>query len=132
MIIFSKMATTIFIKLWRFIVHSSPNNMTLLAFPGKKVLITRKIFFNFLSAPNVAPKPTDHRSNSISRAPLQISLARSFRFRSTLKLRIVHIRKKKFHFLKNVSNDFHQILWIYCTFEPPQYGTIGFSQEKSS
>ena len=30
-----------------------------------------------------------------------------------------------FNFLKNGSNDFHKVLWIYCTFKPQEYGTIG-------
>ena len=63
--IFSKMAPTIFIKFCDFIVHSNPKNIVLSAFPGK-IVLTRKIFFNFLSAPNVTPKPTDQScSNSI-------------------------------------------------------------------
>ena len=45
---FSKEALTILIKFCGFIVHSKPNNMTLLVFPGK-ILETRKIVFNFLS-----------------------------------------------------------------------------------
>ena len=36
-----------------------------------------------------------------------------------------------FHFLKNGSNHFHQILWVYCTFELQQYGTVGFSRKKN-
>ena len=47
-LIFSKMATTIMIKFCRFIVHSKLNNMTLSDFPEKN-LVTRIIFFNFLS-----------------------------------------------------------------------------------
>ena len=45
---FSKMALTILIKFYGFIVHSKLNNMTLSAFPGK-IPETRKIVFNFLS-----------------------------------------------------------------------------------
>ena len=107
------MAPTIFIKFCGFIVHSNPKNMALSAFSGK-VLLTRKFFFNFLSAPNVAPKPTDQScSNSIVRLLLQLSPASPFHFRprlnikGTLMLRVVDIRKKiNFDFLKNGSNDF--------------------------
>ena len=62
-IIFPKMALTIFIKFCGFIVNSNPKNMALSAFPGK-ILLTRKIFFNFLYAPIVAPKPTDQSCSS--------------------------------------------------------------------
>ena len=89
-------------------VHSKPNNMTLSAFPGK-ILLTRKIFFNFLSAPNVASKPNDQSSsNSIFRVLLQLSPASPFHIRptvnikGTLMLRVVHIR--------NELNDSHGIL----------------------
>ena len=75
----------------------------------KKVL-TRKIFFNFLSAPNVVPKPADQScSNSIFRVLLQLSPASPFDFqpslniKDTLMLRVVHIRNKK-------RNDKHGIL----------------------
>ena len=94
------MAPTIFIKFCGFIAHSKLNNMALSALP-EKILVTRIIFFNFLSAPNVAPKPTAQScSNSIFRAFLQLSPARPFHFRSTLNikdtlmLRVVHIRNK--------------------------------------
>ena len=64
-------------------------------------------------------------------SPCKYLLPVFFRFRSTLKFKVVHIRKiYYFHFLKNCSNDFYQILWIYCTFEPQQYDTIGFSRKK--
>ena len=99
--IFSKMSPTIFIKFCGFIVHSNPRNMALSAFP-RKILLTRKIFFNFLYAPNVAPKPTDQCfSNSIFRVLLQLSPVSPFHFRpsfnikGTLMLRVVHIRNKK-------------------------------------
>ena len=49
-----------------------------------------KYSFQFSVRPNVTPKPTDKsRSNSISRAPLQIglSLALFFSFRSILKIK---------------------------------------------
>ena len=93
--IFSKMAPTSLIKFCGFIVHSKPNSMTLSAFPGK-IPETRKIVFNFLSAsPNVAPKPTGQsHSKSISKAPLQTSLAHFFVFDLHPQLRVVHIRKK--------------------------------------
>ena len=46
-LIFSKMAPTIFIKFYGFIVYLKHNNMTLLAFT-EKIPETRKIAFNFL------------------------------------------------------------------------------------
>ena len=95
------MAPMILIKFCGFIVHSNPKNMALLAFPGK-ILLTRKIFFNLLSAPNVGPKPTDQScSNSIFRVLLQLSPVNPFHFgpslniKGTLTLRVVHIRNKK-------------------------------------
>ena len=102
MFIFSKMAPTIFIKFCGCIVHSNPKNMALSTFAGK-ILLTRKIYFlYFLSAPNVAPKPTDQScSNSIYRVLLQLSPASPFHFRpsfnikGTLMLTGVHIRNKK-------------------------------------
>ena len=36
---------------------------------------------------------------------------------------------KNFDFLKNGSNDFHQIVWVYNTLEPQQYDTIGYSRK---
>ena len=48
-LIFSKMALTVFIKFWEFIVYSKRNNMTLSAFP-EKIPETTKIVFNFLFA----------------------------------------------------------------------------------
>ena len=61
--------------------------MALSAFPGK-ILLTRKIFFNFLSAPNVAPKPTDQScSNSIFRVLLQLSPDSPFHFRPSLNIK---------------------------------------------
>ena len=88
------MAPTILIKFSGFIIYSKPRNMTLSTFPGK-ILETRKIVFNFQSVASVAPKPTGRsRSHSIPRVPLQIYLAQFFRFWSTPKLRVVHIRKK--------------------------------------
>ena len=36
---------------------------------------------------------------------------------------------KIFDFLKNGSNDFDQILWVYSTFKAKQYDTIGFSRK---
>ena len=47
-LIFSKMAITILVNFCRFIVHSKLNNMAPSAFP-EKILVTRIIFFNFLS-----------------------------------------------------------------------------------
>ena len=85
----------ILIKFCGFMVHSKPNNMTLLPFPGK-IPETRKIvFLIFCPSPNVAPKLNDQsRSHSISRVPLQIYPACSFVFDLPSKLRVVHIRKK--------------------------------------
>ena len=106
--IFSKMAPTILFKFCEFIVHSKHNNMTLSAFPGK-IPETGKIYFNFLSSPNAGPKRTHQsRSKSISRVLSHISRAGFLVFPLTLKLRVVHIRKKikKNYFLKNGSNDF--------------------------
>ena len=98
-LIFSKMAPTILIKFCGFIVHSKPNNMILSAFAGK-IPVTRKIIYNFLSVANVAPKPTGQsRSNSVSKVPLQISLAHFFVFDLPSKLRVVDIRKKIFIFI---------------------------------
>ena len=34
-----------------------------------------------------------------------------------------------FHFLKNGSNNFHLVLWVYSTFEPQHYDTNSFSQK---
>ena len=41
------------------------------------------------------------------------------------------MRKKilNFEFIKNGSNDFDYILWVYSTFEAQQYDTIGFSRK---
>ena len=95
------MAPTIFIKFCWFIEHSNPKNMALSAFP-RKILLTRKIFFNFLSPPNVAHKPTEQScSNSIFRVLLQLYPTRPIHFgptlniKGTLMLRVVHIRNKK-------------------------------------
>ena len=66
------------------------------------ILLTKNIFFNFLSVTNVAPKPTDQScSNSIFRVFLQLSPASPFHFlpslniKGTLMIRVVHIRNKK-------------------------------------
>ena len=76
-----------FIQFSGFIEHSKPNNMTLSAFSGK-IPESRKIVLIFYTLLNVAPKPTDQsRSHSTSWVPLQISPARFFRFRSTLKIK---------------------------------------------
>ena len=97
------MAPTIFIKFCGFIVHANPKNMALSAFPGK-ILLTRKIFFNFITAPNVATKSTDQScSNSIFSVLLQLPPANPFHFRPSLNikgtlmldLRVIHIRKKE-------------------------------------
>ena len=71
--------------------------MRLSAFPGN-IPEARKIVFNFLSvaSPNIAPKPTEQsRSHSISRVPLQISLAHFFVFDLPPKLRLAHIGLRK-------------------------------------
>ena len=129
-LIFSKMAPTILIEFCGFIVHSKPNNTTLSAFPGK-IPGTRKIvFLIFCPSPNVVPKPTDQScSNSISGVPLQIFSVSFFYLPS--KWTVVHIRKKlkMFVYWKNCFNDIHKILWIYSTFEPQQYDTIGYSRK---
>ena len=94
--VFSKMAPTIFIQFSGFIVHSKPNNITLSAFPGK-FPETRKIVFNFPSVawPNIAPKSCDQsRSYSISRIPLQISPACFVRFLSIPKIKGSSHKKK--------------------------------------
>ena len=105
------MAATNFIKFCASIVHSQPNNMTLLAFPGKIPEIEKNILKLFLwPSPNVAPNPTDQcRSNSISRVPLQI-LPLLFLI-WTVKIKGSSHKKKIKHldFLENGSNDFHQI-----------------------
>ena len=36
---------------------------------------------------------------------------------------------KIFVFSKMARNDFHHILWVYCTFKPQQYGTFDFSRK---
>ena len=36
-----------------------------------------------------------------------------------------------FDFLKNGSNEFDQIFWVYSIFEAQQYETISFSRKKS-
>ena len=83
------MAETILIKFCVFIEHSKLSNMTLSAFPGK-IPETRKMVLIFCPSLNVAPKSTDQsRSNSISRVPLQISLALFFVFDLPSKLRVV-------------------------------------------
>ena len=78
------MAPTILIKFCGFIVHSKPNNMTLSAFPGK-IPVTR---FFFYPSPKLAPKPTHQScSNWIFSALPQLSQARPFNFRPTLKIK---------------------------------------------
>ena len=109
----------ILINFCGFKVYSKPNNRTLSAFP-EKIPEIRKIVFNFQSvaSPNVVPKPTDQsRSHSISRVPLQISLARFFVFDLPPKLRVVLIRKKlKFSFsqkwLQRFLPNFMGLLYI--------------------
>ena len=97
------MDPTNFIKFCRFIVHWTPNNMALSAFPERKPEIRKYIILIFYpSSPNVAPKPTDHTcSNFIFRVLLQLSPARPFHFgptlniNGTLMLTVVHKRPKK-------------------------------------
>ena len=80
----------ILIKFCEFIVHSKPNNMTLLAFSEKSLKLEKWLLIFCL-----APKPTDQScSNSLSGVPLQISPACFFVFELPSKLRVVHIRKK--------------------------------------
>ena len=74
-------------KFCEFIAHSKPNNMTLLAFPGK-IPETREIVFNFFPSSKVALKSTDHCcSNLISGVLLPISSACFFRCRATPKIK---------------------------------------------
>ena len=88
------MAITIFIKFCGFVVHFNPNNIALSDFP-EKIFVPRKSLI-FYPSPNIAPKPTGQsRSHSISRVPLQISLARFFVFDLHSKLRVVYIRIKQ-------------------------------------
>ena len=108
------MAPTILIKFCGFIAHSKPNNMTLSAFP-KEIPETKKIVFNFpsVASPNVASKPTDQsRSNSISRVPLQISLARFF-FDLPLKVRVVYLRNKQTDSVTNMEFYKH-VHYCFC------------------
>ena len=89
------MALTILFKFCVFIAHSKPNNMTLTAFPGKIPETSKIVFLIFCPSPIVAPKPTDQsRSHSISRVPLEISLARFFVFYLTLKIKDSSLKKK--------------------------------------
>ena len=119
------MAPTTLIKFCGFIVSSKPNNMALSTFPRK---IPETNFF-FCPSPNVEPEPSDKsRSNSIYSVLSQISLFLVFVSDIPLKLRVGHTRKILiFYFLKNDSNDFDQILWVYSTFETQQYDTIARS-----
>ena len=104
--------------------------MTLSLSPEKSLKLEKQ-FLIFCPSPKVAPKPTGQSSShSISMAPLQISAAHFFVYDIPSKLRVVHIKKFLILiFSKNGSNDFHQILWVYCTFEPQQYSTFDFSQK---
>ena len=87
--------------------------MTLSAFP-EKIPETRKQFLIFCPSHNVAPKLTGQsRSHSVSRVPLQISLAHFFVFDLPPKLRIVHIRKK-FNII--FSKMALMILYKFCEF----------------
>ena len=91
------MAQTIFINFCGFIVglHSNPKNMALSAFSGK-IFLTGKIFFNFLSAPNVATKPTDQScSDPIFRVLSQLSPDWPIHCLPCLNIKGVHIRNKK-------------------------------------
>ena len=88
------MGITILIKFCGFIVHSKLNNMARSAFPGK-ISETRKIVLNFLFVAWRSAWQTDQsRSNSTSTVPLQITLVRFFRFRSTLKIKGSSHKKK--------------------------------------
>ena len=110
------MAPTIFIKFCGFIIHSNPKNIALSAVPGK-ILLIRKIFFTFLFAPNIAPKPTDQScSNFIFRVLLQLSTANfrpSLNIKSTL-LRVVHIKNKKRPELK--TWNFTNVINCFCCY----------------
>ena len=100
-LIFSKMASTILIKLCRFIVHSKPNNMTLSAFPGKSLKLEKQFLILFPST-KIAHKPTcQSLSHSISRVPCKC-LQLISHFRSTLIIKSSSHKKKnkKISFLK--------------------------------
>ena len=88
------MAPTILMKFCGFIVDPKVNNMTLSAFPGK-IPETGKIYFKFYPSPYAGPK-RNHQSHSKStfRVLSQISRTMFLVFTLTLKLRVVHIRKK--------------------------------------
>ena len=78
--------------------------MTLSAFP-EKIPETGKIYFKFFPPPNAGPKINlvQNRYIGSSRKYLEPLF---LDFTLTLKLRVVHIRKKlKNYFLKNGSND---------------------------
>ena len=91
-----KTASKIFIKFCGFIEHSNLNNMTLSAIHGISFKMKKKLIF--YPSPSLATKPTDLScSNSILRVPLQISPARFFLFRPTIKI--------KGSLLKKPSND---------------------------
>ena len=108
------MGPTIFIKFCGFIVHSNLNNMTLSAFP-RKILLTRKIYFYFPSAPNEMPKPTDQSSsNSIFRVLLQLSPFPFSILDLSLIVGVVHIRKNQiFRFSQKMATT---ILITFCGF----------------
>ena len=125
------MAPTILIKFCGFIVHSKPNNMALLDFPGK-IPETGKIYCNFFSSPNSGPKRTHQsRSKSISRGLLANISNPFFSFHPNPKIKGSSHKKKikNFYFLKNGSNDYDYILWNNGTFETQQYDTSEFTRK---
>ena len=78
--------------------------MTLSAIPGKSFKLKKKLIF--YPSSSLAAKPTHSScSNSILRVPLQISPARFFIFRPTLKIKGTLLKKQA-----NELGDKHGIL----------------------
>ena len=85
----------IFIKFCGLVVHSNPKNMALSAFP-EKILVTGKSIFLF--SIYRLTKRLNKLTNLVQirlRAILQLSPARPFHFRPTLKIKAVHAINKK-------------------------------------
>ena len=100
-------------------------------FPEKSLKL-EKYIFNFFPSPKAGPKPTHQsRSKSTSRVLSQISRTNFFSvFTLTLKLRVVHIRKKLK--ISNFSKMALTILIKFCGFiehSKPNNDTIGFSRK---
>ena len=91
------------------------------------------VYLSVCPSPIVDPKPIDGpRSNSISRVLLKIFRAVFFSFPPNPKIKgSSHEKKiKNIDFLKNDSNDFDYILWVYSTFQAQQYDAIGLPWKK--